>query len=72
MRTGWIKPKEDLKKQRRRYRLHSRLRKLGNEVSAQRKTIVKRQLQLTDIENKYLAELAGYGYGICDKLFQGQ
>lgn len=69
MRTGWIKPKEDLKKQRRRYKLHYLLRKLGNKVIAQKKTVTKRQFELSDIENKYLAELAGYGYGICDKLF---
>ena len=69
MRTGWIKPKEDLRIARRRYKLHYALRKLGNKVIAQKKTVTKRQLELTDIENKYLSELVGYGYGVCDKLF---
>ena len=37
MRTGWIKPKEDLRIARRRYKLHYALRKLGNKVIAQKK-----------------------------------
>jgi len=37
MRTGWIKPKEDLKRQRRRYKLHYSLRKLGNKVIKKKK-----------------------------------
>jgi hypothetical protein len=69
MRTGWTKQKEDLKRQRRRYKLHYLLRKLGNSVVATKKTIIKRQTELSEIEMKYLVELAGYGYGICDKLF---
>jgi len=70
MRTGWAKPEESAKKRNRRYKLHYSLKKLGNHIIAQKKTVVKRQVELTDIENKYLAELVGYGYGICDKLFQ--
>jgi hypothetical protein len=69
MRTGWKKAEEDVKRKRRRYRLHYQLKKNGNSVFAYTRTIIKRQRDLTEVENKYLAELAGYGYGITDKLF---
>jgi hypothetical protein len=60
---------EDLKRKNRRYRIHYQLKKAGNIVMARSMSVTKRDRELSNIENKYLVELVGYGYAVCDKLF---
>lgn len=54
---------------RRMYRLHSNLRKKGNDVNARSRTVTKRAKQVTDIEQKWLNELINFQYCVCDGLF---
>jgi hypothetical protein len=54
---------------RRMYKLHYKLKKKGNLVTARQRTVTKRARTVTDIEQKYLTELIGFGYCVCDGLF---
>lgn len=57
------------KQQRRLYKLHYNLRRKGNTLIAREKTLFKRAKLLTDVENKWIAELLPFGYGIMDGIF---
>jgi len=57
------------KSKRRRYRLHYNLKKKGNDVNARKRMITKRAKQVSDIEQKWLNELIGQQYCVCDGLF---
>ena len=54
---------ENEKSKRRRYWLHCSLRRKGNTVIARKRTVIKREKQLTDVETGWLKELLAYGYG---------
>lgn len=56
-------------KQRRKYKLHYNLRRKGNDVVAREKFVTKRAKEVSPIENKWLTELVGFGYCVCDGLF---
>ena len=54
----------------RRYKLHYKLRKAGNELRTRGdKCVIKRAVELTTIENKYIKELIGYGYCVSERAF---
>lgn len=48
-------------KNNRRYKLHYKLRKLGNKVFVKERIITRKQ-ELSDIEFRYIYELISYGY----------
>ena len=54
---------------RRMYKLHYNLKKKGNTVTARERTVEKRARIVTGIEQKWLRELIGFGYCVCDGLF---
>lgn len=51
------------------YRLHSNLRKKGNDVKARQRTIKKRAVTVSAREQKWLSELITFGYCVCDDMF---
>lgn len=59
----------DKKQQRRKYKLHHNLRRKGNTVVAPERWVIKRAKEVSEIEKKWLAELLGFGYCVCDGLF---
>ena len=58
------------KQQKRRlYKIHYNLRKKGNDVNGRGRQVTKRAKIVTDIEQRWLNELIGFQYCICDGLF---
>jgi len=58
------------KQQKRRlYKIHYNLKKKGNDVNGRSRQVTKRAKTVTDIEQKWLNELIGFQYCICDGLF---
>ncbi len=51
------------------YRLHANLKGKGNIVNSRQRSIQKRALIVSDIEQKWLSELIDFGYCVCDSLF---
>lgn len=51
------------------YRIHRNLARYGNLVNARKRTVVLRDSQLTNKEEKWLVELAKFGYAICNDMF---
>lgn len=57
------------KQKRRKYRLHYNLRRKGNTVVTRQRWVTKRAKQVSEIEDKWLSELVGFGYCVGDGLF---
>jgi hypothetical protein len=51
------------------YKIHYNPRKRGNKVIARQKFVTKRAIEVSEIEQTWLAELIQAGYGVCDSLF---
>lgn len=47
------------------YRLHYKLRKRNNTVLSRQRTVIKREITVTPIEQKWLTQLIDFGY--CDQ-----
>lgn len=60
---------ETKQKQQRKYKLHYNLRRKGNTVVAREKLVTKRAKEVSPIEQRWLAELVGFGYCVGDGLF---
>ena len=56
-------------KKNRLYKLHYKLRKRGNKIITRERFITKRATEVSAQEQKWLTELIGYGYGVCDDMF---
>ncbi len=54
---------------RRLYKLHYNLRKKGNTLSTRERWVVKRAVEVSPIEQRWLTELIGRGYCVSDDMF---
>jgi hypothetical protein len=57
------------KQRQRAYQLHYRLRKRGHKVLAKQRTIIKKSIDVSKIENKWLNELTAMCYAVCNPMF---
>jgi hypothetical protein len=51
------------------YKIHHNLRKRGHKVIARKRFVQKKTIEVSPIENKWIAELLQAGYAVCDSLF---